>query len=262
MGRLCIALDSKGEKENLRFLEEVKKKYPNEDIYAKVGAINFIRYGAPFVKEVKSLGYPVFLDLKLHDISNTMKESFLAVNELGIDLLSVHLTNHYFLPDLDDNVKIYDFVYSNEINFKLIGITVLTDFDNDDFYKSFKIHRDDFITKTIKIDLLSGVVLPINYSNIFKFIKNYSPKIEELSYMKTYISGNAEFNLNFYKLVILPGVSFFNEKSNNYYLKYFDIIMNPYTMFVVGRDIYNNENPLAAVNRILKILNFNKYLES
>lgn len=56
----------------------------------KVGLEAFVAMGAPFVGEIGALGFPVFLDLKLHDIPNTVAGAARAASRLGVTYLTVH----------------------------------------------------------------------------------------------------------------------------------------------------------------------------
>lgn len=63
-----------------------------EPIYVKVGMEVFYKLGADFVRELKDKGYQVFLDLKLHDIPNTVAQGMTNLAQLGVDILNVHAT--------------------------------------------------------------------------------------------------------------------------------------------------------------------------
>lgn len=61
-----------------------------EPIYVKVGMELFYALGADFVRELKAAGHQVFLDLKLHDIPNTVAQGLTQLASLGVDMLNVH----------------------------------------------------------------------------------------------------------------------------------------------------------------------------
>jgi orotidine-5'-phosphate decarboxylase len=56
----------------------------------KVGMQLYYAEGPAFVRELKELGYKVFLDLKLHDIPNTVKSGANSITKLGVDMINVH----------------------------------------------------------------------------------------------------------------------------------------------------------------------------
>ena len=58
----------------------------------KIGSVVFNSLGKSFLKEVSSRGFKIFLDLKLHDIPNTVHETILGFHDCSIDMLTVHLS--------------------------------------------------------------------------------------------------------------------------------------------------------------------------
>lgn len=85
-GRLMVALDYPST-EHARQLIERLEGIP---CYMKVGMQLFYSAGPEFVKELKSRGYSVFLDLKMHDIPNTVKGGASSITKLGVDMFNVH----------------------------------------------------------------------------------------------------------------------------------------------------------------------------
>jgi len=86
MGKnVIIALDFPTGKESLEFLDKFEEK-----LFVKVGMELFYSEGANIIKEIKKRGHKIFLDLKLHDIPNTVKKSMSILSELDIDMTNVH----------------------------------------------------------------------------------------------------------------------------------------------------------------------------
>lgn len=83
---VIIALDYPGKEETMRFLEPFAGRSP----YVKIGMELFYSEGPDIVREVKDLGLKVFLDLKLHDIPNTVKMAMERLGALGVDITNVH----------------------------------------------------------------------------------------------------------------------------------------------------------------------------
>jgi orotidine-5'-phosphate decarboxylase len=83
---LIIALDFAGKEEVRSFLG----KFPEEKLFVKVGMELFYQEGPDMVRELKADGHGVFLDLKLHDIPNTVGSSMRRIAGLGCDLVNVH----------------------------------------------------------------------------------------------------------------------------------------------------------------------------
>lgn len=85
-GRLMIALDYP-DAEQARELIAKLKGIP---CYMKVGMQLFYAAGPDFIRELKESGYSVFLDVKMHDIPNTVKGGARSVTSLGADMFNVH----------------------------------------------------------------------------------------------------------------------------------------------------------------------------
>lgn len=86
MSQLIIALDFPSQREALSLVDELGEE---ADFY-KVGLELFTREGPGIVRALKGRGKRVFLDLKLMDIPNTVRQAVSAASELGADLLTVH----------------------------------------------------------------------------------------------------------------------------------------------------------------------------
>ena len=84
--KICIALDFKNKVEVKEFLE----KFKDEKLYVKVGMELFYGEGIEMVKIIKEMGHNIFLDLKLHDIPNTVKSAMKQLAKLDVDMVNVH----------------------------------------------------------------------------------------------------------------------------------------------------------------------------
>lgn len=85
MNKTIIALDFSSREEVLSFLEPFQ-----EPVYVKIGMELTYACGLDIVKDVKAMGHHVFLDLKLHDIPNTVKGGMKNLAKLGVDIVNVH----------------------------------------------------------------------------------------------------------------------------------------------------------------------------
>lgn len=85
-GKLMVALDYSSAEQAKTLIRELE----GIPCYMKVGMQLFYAAGADFVKELKAGGYKVFLDLKLHDIPNTVKGGANSITRLGVDMFNVH----------------------------------------------------------------------------------------------------------------------------------------------------------------------------
>lgn len=85
--RPVVALDFPSRKEAEAFLDHFPKE---ELLYVKVGMELFYQEGPEIVKWLKASGHSVFLDLKLHDIPNTVESAMEGLAKLGVDMTNVH----------------------------------------------------------------------------------------------------------------------------------------------------------------------------
>ena len=81
-----IACDFNSKEKTLNFLDLFKDKKP----FVKIGMELFYAEGPEIIKEIKKRGHKIFLDLKLHDIPNTVKKSMAVLSKLGVDICNLH----------------------------------------------------------------------------------------------------------------------------------------------------------------------------
>lgn len=87
MGKdVIIACDFAGKEECLGFLDRFTGKKP----FVKIGMELFYAEGPQIVREIKDRGHKIFLDLKLHDIPNTVKKAMAVLSRLDVDMCNVH----------------------------------------------------------------------------------------------------------------------------------------------------------------------------
>ena len=87
MGKdVIIACDFKNREETLKFLD----KFTDEKPFLKIGMELFYSEGQDIVREIKKRGHKIFLDLKLHDIPNTVKKAMASLSKLDVDMCNVH----------------------------------------------------------------------------------------------------------------------------------------------------------------------------
>ena len=87
MGKdVIIACDFSSKEETLAFLD----KFSGKKLYVKVGMELFYAEGPEIVREIKARGHQIFLDLKLHDIPNTVKKSMSVLSRLDVDMVNLH----------------------------------------------------------------------------------------------------------------------------------------------------------------------------
>ena len=83
---VIIACDFNGKEQLYTFLDNFKE----EKLFLKVGMELFYAAGTEIVKEIKARGHKIFLDLKLHDIPNTVKKSMSVLSNLDVDMVNLH----------------------------------------------------------------------------------------------------------------------------------------------------------------------------
>ena len=89
MGKdVIIALDFPSRQRTLAFLDN----FTNEKPFVKIGMELFFAEGPSIVREVKARGHKIFLDLKMHDIPNTVRSSISVLSGLEVDMLNLHAT--------------------------------------------------------------------------------------------------------------------------------------------------------------------------
>lgn len=87
MGKdVIIACDFSSKEETLAFLDKFSGKKP----YVKIGMELFYAEGPEIVREIKARGHQIFLDLKIHDIPNTVKKSMSVLSRLDVDMVNLH----------------------------------------------------------------------------------------------------------------------------------------------------------------------------
>lgn len=87
MGKdVIIACDFESAEKTFAFLDKFTGKKP----FVKIGMELFYAEGPSIVKEIKKRGHKIFLDLKLHDIPNTVKKSMAVLSNLDVDICNLH----------------------------------------------------------------------------------------------------------------------------------------------------------------------------
>jgi orotidine-5'-phosphate decarboxylase len=124
--KVVVALDFDKKADALAFVEKIQPK----DCRLKVGKEMFTHFGPAFVKELTGRGFDVFLDLKFHDIPNTVAKAVTAAAEMGVWMVNVHASGgremmvkaKQALEKYGDNGPL------------LIAVTVLTSMSEEDLF--------------------------------------------------------------------------------------------------------------------------------
>ena len=87
MGKdVIIALDFDSKEKTLAFLDQFTEEKP----FVKIGMELYYAEGPAIVREIKARGHKIFLDLKLHDIPNTVKKAMAVLSGLDVDMTNLH----------------------------------------------------------------------------------------------------------------------------------------------------------------------------
>ena len=87
MGKdVIIACDFASAKQTLQFLDRFTERKP----FVKIGMELYYAEGPAIVREIKRRGHKIFLDLKLHDIPNTVKKAMAVLSRLDVDIVNLH----------------------------------------------------------------------------------------------------------------------------------------------------------------------------
>jgi orotidine-5'-phosphate decarboxylase len=115
--KIIVALDVATKKDALDLVEQLRE----ETSYFKIGLQLYTAEGPDIVRAVLNTGSKVFLDLKLHDIPNTVARAVESASKLGIQMLTIHLSG--------GGEMIHAAVAARKNNMLILGVTVLTNAD-------------------------------------------------------------------------------------------------------------------------------------
>jgi orotidine-5'-phosphate decarboxylase len=165
---IFLACDVSSQKEILDLLELI-----HEDISGIKIGLQYITQRSPEdIRELSKFKKPIFYDGKFFDIKNTLVESIKSLKNLNIDYATVHLLNGF------DALKVANEA-AGEINLKLLGVSILTSFNDEDLESlGFNDKVEDQVKRLIKIardaDLHGVICSPLE----IKIIKEIAPKLK------------------------------------------------------------------------------------
>jgi orotidine-5'-phosphate decarboxylase len=144
--RIIVAIDTFDLKQANAILDQLD---PDLCI-VKIGSVVFNAFGKSFLQHVSSQGFKIFLDLKLHDIPNTVHETILGFNDCKIDMLTVHLSG-------GDEMLKKAMVAGKSINAKVIGVSILTSLEEEDSLALFNNKLEDQIRNLFAIAVKANI---------------------------------------------------------------------------------------------------------
>ncbi len=221
---IIVALDMESE----RALELAKKLNPQE-CKVKVGSQLFTADGPIIIEKLNELGFDIFLDLKFHDIPNTVKKAVEEVIKMGVWMLNVHS-----LGGKEMLRAAYEVVEKVSIKPLLVGVTVLTSL-NDKALKEvgLGLNTEDqvlLLAELCQTEGLNGVVCSAN----------------ELSVLRKHLEEDF--------LLVTPGIrsSGLENDDQKRISTASEAISNGADYIVIGREISNEIDPSEKIRQILE----------
>jgi len=226
--KIILAIDGLDLKEAVFLLNKFQKLK-----WIKVGLELFTKEGPQAIKVFKDMDKNIFLDLKFHDIPNTMKSACYEASKLEVDMISVHASAGINALRAS---KLASLEGANEINKKapeLIGVTVLTSFSSEIFKRELNRQTsiEENVLRLAKLSYDAGldgcVCSPFEVQNIRKYYKN-------------------NFKL------ITPGIRIDkNKHDQSRVMTPYDALSNGASQLVIGRSITQSKNPNQTLLDIL-----------
>lgn len=156
MGKdVIIACDFASAEETLAFLD----KFTEEKPYVKIGMELYYAEGPQIVKKIKERGHKIFLDLKLHDIPNTVKKAMKVLSGLDVDMCNLHAAGTAAMME----AALEGLTREDGMRPLLIAVTQLTSTDQERMEKDLLIEKPleevvDHYAANAKKAWLDGVV--------------------------------------------------------------------------------------------------------
>ena len=213
--KLIVALDFDSAELALKFLENLDP----EKCLVKVGLELFISEGWKILDLISEKGFEIFLDLKLHDIPNTVANSVRMISNFNVALTTIHLNGG---KDMIEAATLEKGII------KILGVSILTSLSKNDIFEITQTEFDPYFNNLISIassSNIDGVVCSPN-------------ELDKLN--------------NFNKLKVVPGIR--NDISDDDQKR----VMSPMQAYkkgadfiVVGRPITRSEDPRKALELFL-----------
>ncbi|MBQ4612912.1 MAG: orotidine-5'-phosphate decarboxylase [Clostridia bacterium] len=225
MGKdVIIACDFASQEQVLAFLDKFEGKKP----FVKIGMELFYGAGPGIVKEIKARGHKIFLDLKLHDIPNTVKKAMSVLSNLDVDMCNLHAAGTIRMME----AAIEGLTRPDGTRPLLIAVTQLTSTDQETMENDLLIHEP-----------IDRVVM--HYAHNAKLAGLDGVVCSPLEAQKVHDTCGANF------MTVTPGVRFadgdIGDQKRVMTPAQAKLIGSDY--IVVGRPITAAEDPVAAYER-------------
>ncbi len=145
---VIIACDFSEKEDLLNFV----RKFKNEKLFLKLGMEIYYKEGNSIVELIQTYGHKVFLDLKLHDIPNTVHKSLVNIAKLGVEFVTVHATGG------SEMLKGVSKALENS-NTKALAVTVLTSIDKEMLKDELSVSKslEEQVVNLAKISKENGI---------------------------------------------------------------------------------------------------------
>ena len=218
--KIFCALDFSELDQTIQFTDKIKDHIGG----IKIGLEFFCKNGPAGVEKMKEFELPIFLDLKLHDIPNTVVNAFRNLESLSPDYLTVHLNGGQRM--INELIK-----YKKKT--KIIGVSMLTSLDQKDLKESgIMCDENSYVEKLVKIGVSSGIDGVVSSPREVKLLRK---KFENL-------------------LLVTPGIRLPNENKNDQKRTETPAkaIKDGSSMLIIGRTITKSSNPILSIKKIIQ----------
>lgn len=222
--KLCVALDLENKERCLELVRELK----DLDIWLKIGLRAYIRDGFKLIEELKKLStQPLFLDLKIYDIPNTMSDACEECAKLGVDMINLHASAGKRAMQ-----SVMQRLAKMQKRPLVLGVSALTSFDEEEFYSIYRQNLQEAVINFSKLAYESG--LDGMVCSVFESLL---------------IKQNTSENF----LTLTPAIRPFKEEARDQkrVANLQKAKENKSDFIVVGRPIYESLNPKEFCEKIL-----------
>ena len=129
---------------------DILEKLDSEKCMIKIGSVSFNSIGHDIISYASKKGFDIFLDLKLHDIPNTVKKSIEGLISLPIKMLTIHTSG-------GKEMMMAAMEAVSETEIKVFGVTALTSLSNDDTNEIFQRTASAQVNAMLDLAELAGI---------------------------------------------------------------------------------------------------------